>query len=209
MESGSTPPEQPEGPQAPVPGPQAPPPIPTAPPYEPIPGGPETPPSGWQQPIAAPQGWEGRPLASWGSRVGASLLDWLILFIPVALLIVLVVVVALNSTGGGIVTGILSGLMYLVAVLFYAPVLMAREGEHNGQTLGKQIVGIQVIRDSGQPVDIGFGFIREVVVKGLLFGFVGSFFFSIPTLLDYLWPLWDDQNRCLHDMVVSTHVVRV
>ena len=86
---------------------------------------------------------------------------------------------------------------------------MAREGEHNGQTLGKQIVGIRVVRDSGEQVDCRLAFIREFVVKGLLFGFVGGFFFSIPTLLDYLWPLWDDENRCLHDMVVSTHVVRV
>ena len=45
-------------------------------------------------------------------------------------------------------------------------------------------------------------------VPWLLFGFVGGFFFSIPTLVDYLWPLWDDENRCLHDMVVSTHVVK-
>jgi uncharacterized RDD family membrane protein YckC len=126
----------------------------------------------------------------------------------VTALIVLVVVVALDSTGGGIVTGILSGLLYLVALLFYAPVLMGRQGAHNGQTWGKQIVGIRVVRDSGQPVDIGFGFLREVVVKGLLFAFVGSFFFSIPTLIDYLWPLWDDQNRALHDMVVTTHVVK-
>jgi uncharacterized RDD family membrane protein YckC len=190
MESGSTPPE---GPQAP---------------YTPIPDGPETPPSGWQQPIAAPSGWEGKQLASWGSRVGATLLDWLILLIPVTLLIVLVVVVALSSDVGAIVTAILSSLLYRVAVLFYAPLLMGRQGAHNGQTWGKQIVGIRVVRDSGQPVDMGFAFLREFVVKGLLFGFVGSFFFSIPTLLDYLWPLWDDQNRCLHDMVVSTHVVR-
>jgi uncharacterized RDD family membrane protein YckC len=206
MESGSPPPEQP-GPESPQ-GPQAPAPYPPAPPYAPIPDGPETPPSGWQQPIAAPQGWEGRPLASWGSRVGATLLDWLILLIPVTLLIVLVVVIALDSTGGGIVTGILSGLAYLVALLFYAPVLMGREGEHNGQTFGKQIVGIRVVRNNGEPIDIGFGFLREFLVKGLLFGFVGSFFFSIPTILDYLWPLWDDENRCLHDMVVSTHVIR-
>jgi uncharacterized RDD family membrane protein YckC len=190
MESGSTPPE---GPQAP---------------YTPIPGGPETPPSGWQQPIAAPSGWEGKQLASWGSRAGATLLDWLILLIPVTLLIVLVVVVALSSDVGGIVTAILSSLLYLVAVLFYAPLLMGRQGARNGQTWGKQIVGIRVVRDSGQPVDIGFGFLREVVVKGLLFGFVGSFFFSIPTLIDYLWPLWEDQNRALHDMVVTTHVVK-
>jgi uncharacterized RDD family membrane protein YckC len=197
MESGSTPPE---GPQPPATGPQA--------PYTPIPDGPETPPSGWQQPIASPSGWEGRQLASWGSRVGATLLDWLILLIPVTLLIVLVVVVFLSSDVGGIVTAIISSLLYLVAVLFYAPLLMGREGAHNGQTWGKQIVGIRVVRDSGQPVDIGFGFLREFVVKGLLFGFVGSFFFSIPTLVDYLWPLWDDQNRALHDMVVTTHVVR-
>ena len=190
MESGSTPPE---GPQAP---------------YTPIPDGPETPPSGWQQPIAAPSGWEGKQLASWGSRVGAALLDWLILLIPVTALIVLVVVVALSSDVGGIVTAILSSLLYLVAVLFYAPLLMGREGAHNGQTWGKQIVGIRVVRDSAQPVDIGFAFLREFVVKGLLFGFVGSFFFSIPTLIDYLWPLWDDQNRALHDMVVKTHVVK-
>ena len=190
MESGSPPPE---GPQAP---------------YTPIPDGPETPPSGWQQPIATPSGWEGKQLASWGSRVGATLLDWLILLIPVTLLIVLVVVVALSSDVGGIVTAILSSLLYLVAVLFYAPLLMGRQGAHNGQTWGKQIVGIRVVRDSGQPVDIGFAFVREFVVKGLLFGFVGSFFFSIPTLIDYLWPLWDDQNRALHDMVVTTHVVK-
>jgi uncharacterized RDD family membrane protein YckC len=190
MESGSTPPE---GPQAP---------------YTPIPDGPETPPSGWQQPITPPSGWEGKQLASWGSRAGATLLDWLILLIPVTLLIVLIVVVFLSSDVGGIVTAIVSSLLYLVAVLFYAPLLMGREGAHNGQTWGKQIVGIRVVRDSGQPVDVGFGFLREFVVKGLLFWFVGGFFFSIPTLVDYLWPLWDDQNRALHDMVVTTHVVR-
>jgi uncharacterized RDD family membrane protein YckC len=197
MESGSTPPE---GPQAPATGPQV--------PYTPIPDGPETPPSGWQQPIAAPSGWEGKHLASWGSRVGATLLDWVILLIPVTLLIVLVVVVWLSSDVGGILTAVLSSLLYLVAVLFYAPLLMGRQGAHNGQTWGKQIVGIRVVRDFGQPVDIGFAFLREFVVKGLLFVFVGSFFLSIPTLIDYLWPLWDDQNRALHDMVVTTHVVR-
>ena len=30
----------------------------------------------------------------------------------------------------------------------------------------------------------------------------------IPWFLNYFWPLWDDQNRALHDMVVSTHVVQ-
>ena len=45
------------------------------------------------------------------------------------------------------------------------------------------------------------------MIKQLLFGFVGGFFFSIPTIVDYLWPLWDDQNRALHDMLRQDHVV--
>ena len=45
-------------------------------------------------------------------------------------------------------------------------------------------------------------------VKELLIGFVGAIAFSIPFFLDYLWPLWDDANRALHDMIVHTHVVQ-
>ena len=50
--------------------------------------------------------------------------------------------------------------------------------------------------------------LREVVIKQLLFGFVGGFFLSIPTILDYLWPLWDDENRALHDMIAASRVIR-
>jgi uncharacterized RDD family membrane protein YckC len=222
MERGSAPPDRPDperptgpgpetppGPQAPAPGPQAPPGYaPPAPDRAPSYGGP-VPPGGWQQPIARPEsGWAGRPLAGWGIRLGAWLIDWLILLVPVALLIVLVVVVALSSDVGAILTGILSTLAYVVVALFYAPVLMARGGERNGQTWGKQAVGIRVVRDNGVPIDMGFGFLREFVVKNLLFWFVGGFFAYIPTLVNYLWPLWDDQNRCLHDMIVSSHVIR-
>jgi uncharacterized RDD family membrane protein YckC len=222
MERGSAPPDRPDperptgpgpetppGPQAPAPPPQEPPGYaPPAPDRAPSYGGP-VPPGGWQQPIARPEsGWAGRPLAGWGIRLGAWLIDWLILLVPVALLIVLVVVVALSSDVGAILTGILSTLAYVVVALFYAPVLMARGGERNGQTWGKQAVGIRVVRDNGVPIDMGFGFLREFVVKNLLFWFVGGFFAYIPTLVNYLWPLWDDQNRCLHDMIVSSHVIR-
>jgi uncharacterized RDD family membrane protein YckC len=168
----------------------------------------ETPSGGWDQPIPTAQGWEGRPLASWGSRVGATLLDMLILTVPIAVVIVLIVVVAFSSDLGAIALGIFLGLAYLVAAFLYAPVLMSRSGGGNGQTWGKQIVGIRAVRDAGAPFDFGNAFLREFVIKGLLFGTVGGWFLGIPTLLDYLWPLWDDENRCLHDMVAKTHVVR-
>ena len=153
-------------------------------------------------------GWVGAPLAGWGARVGATLLDGLILVVPVIVLVVIIVGVAAGSDVGAVVVGIVGFLAYILAALFYAPVLMARGGENNGQTWGKQIVGIRVVRDSGQPFDLGAGLVREFLVKNLLFGVVGGFFLSIPTLVDWLWPLWDDQNRALHDMVVSTHVMR-
>jgi uncharacterized RDD family membrane protein YckC len=140
--------------------------------------------------------------------VGAQILDGLILTIPVIAIVVLVVIVAAGSEVGAVVTGLVASLAYFIAVLLYAPVLMKRPGAQNGQTWGKQVLGIRVVRDSGQPVEFGFAMLREVVVKYLLFSFVGGFFFSIPTIVNYLWPLWDDENRCLHDMIVSSHVVR-
>jgi uncharacterized RDD family membrane protein YckC len=214
METGSPSPDRPRGPEAPGPdprGPQAPPPAP--PPAPPAPespagyGGP-VPPGGWQQPIERPQGWARTPLAGWWSRVGATVVDALILTIPVILLVILVLAVFAGSDVAGIVVAIVAFFGYIAIALLYAPFLMKREGRHNGQTWGRQVLGIRVVRDNGQPVDFGFGLLREFVVKNLLFGVVGGFFASIPTLVDYLWPLWDDENRALHDMVVSSHVVQ-
>jgi uncharacterized RDD family membrane protein YckC len=180
------------------------PPAPESPAY----GGP-VPPGGWEQPIGqAPHVFAGAELSGWWRRVGAQILDSLILTIPVILIVVLVVVIAAGSDVGAVVTGIIGSLAYVVVAIFYAPVLMKRPGPHNGQSWGKQAVGIRVVHDTGEEVTFGYAFLREVVVKYLLFGFVGGFFFSIPTIVNYLWPLWDDQNRCLHDMIVKSHVVR-
>jgi len=191
------PPAGPQAPQAPA-GPQSPAQVP-----------PQAPPGGWEQPIPqqAP-GWHGTPLASWGTRVGATLIDWLILLVPVAILVAIVLGVAVGSDTGAIVSAIVGFVTYLVVALLYAPLLMARHGARNGQTWGKQILGIRVVRDGGQPMGFGYAALREVAVKGLALGIAGSIIPIIPYFLNYFWPLWDDENRCLHDMVVSTHVVR-
>ncbi len=96
----------------------------------------------------------------------------------------------------------------LVFLLLYAPLLMMRQGEHNGQTWGKQVLGIRVIRDNGQPFDFGSAALREIVLKTLAVGIASSIIPLIPWFLNYFWPLWDDQNRALHDMGASTHVVK-
>jgi uncharacterized RDD family membrane protein YckC len=214
----------PPGPQAPAPGPQVPPPGPQAPPPGYPPPGPEVapggyppqappgqvPPGGWEQPpAAAPEVWAGVPLASWGSRAGALLLDVLVVIgIAIVLFVPGGIALGAGADAVGIVLLVLGGIGYLVVAVMYGAYFMARPGERNGQTLGKQWVGIRVVRDNGQPYDIGSGLMREFVIKNLLFGWLGGFFLYIPTLLDYLWPLWEDQNRALHDLIASSHVVR-
>jgi uncharacterized RDD family membrane protein YckC len=239
MERGSFPPDRPDperpqgpetppgpqapppGPQAPSPGPQAPPPPPQGPPgYAPPAPGPETapgyggpvPPGGWQQPIARPEsGWAGKPLASWGSRLGAYLVDFLVVVVPVVILAVVIfggAAGADSSVWAWIGASILYALLFAAVFLLYAPLLMMREGERNGQTLGKQLVGIRVVRDSGEPFGFGWAALREVVLKQLAVGIASSIIPFIPWFLNYFWPLWDDENRALHDMGASTHVIK-
>ena len=110
---------------------------------------------------------------------------------------------------GGVVAifvGLVLGVVCVAVVSFlYAPVLMART---NGKTLGRMAVGIRVMRADGGPMTFGFAMLREVVVKALLFGILSSITAGIASLLDVLWPLWDDENRALHDFIVNTRVVK-
>ena len=187
-----------------MPGPQAPkaPPVDESPAYTPIPDGPETPPSGWQQPIATAPG-TGRPLASWGRRFAALIIDLILSSL------VFWIGFGLVLGGGAEVVGGLLLLIGLVLPFFYYPLTMMRSGENNGQTLGKQMLGIAVIRDSGDTIGFWWAVLREFLVKYVLFQVVGGFFFGIPWILDGLWPLWERENRALHDLMMSSHVVRV
>ena len=198
-----------EGTPPPAPGP--PPPAPAPPGYGPF--GAYTAPPG--PPVPAPprlRGPRGEPLfgrwecASWWSRVGAYLID------------VAIALVAPVAAGAALLAASGHGLHVAGTVLvlagpplvwgLYASLFMARPGERNGQTLGKQAVGIRVVRDSDQPVSFAYGLVRELAVREVLFAIASGIVFGIPALLDYFWPLWDESDRALHDMIVSSHVVR-
>jgi uncharacterized RDD family membrane protein YckC len=142
----------------------------------------------------------GAQLSGWWRRVGAYILD--AIFTAIVSWVGWGLILA-DSTAAGVIL-LFAGIA--VAFLYY-PLTMMREGPHNGQTWGKQVLGIRVVRDDGQTVGFGFAVLREFVVKYLLFAVVGGIAFGIPWLIDMLWPLWDSQNRALHDMIVKTHVV--
>ena len=157
-------------------------------------------------------GYGGR-LASWGSRAAAFVIDGAIVSIPAGIVVGLLVagIVASGDSEAGVIAfviGILLAVLVVgIAYLLYAPLLMMRSGERNGQTLGKQLMNIRVVRVDGKPIDFGSAALREVVMKTLAVLFASSIVPIVPFLLNYLWPLWDDENRALHDLALSTRVV--
>lgn len=229
------PPPSPGGPFAPPPGPgPAPPPagmppapappaspapagMPAPPPAAPLAYGGPVPPGGWQQPTQQYSGvLAGKALASWGARLGAYVIDTLVLLVPAAILFFALVGGAAGLSGGdedvaaGALLGALLLWFLLMAVVYalYAPLLMARQSDKNGQTWGKQLLNVRVVRSNGERMTFGVAALREVVLKFLAVGITSSIIPLIPWLLNFLWPLWDDENRALHDMVASTRVVR-
>lgn len=149
-------------------------------------------------------------LADWGPRVGASLIDGLIISAIFAVIFVplLAAFPFLSDSTGGIIGLVLAGLggifIFCVALALYAPILLVK---WDGQTVGKRAVGIRVIKADGEKLDFVEAFVREGIIKGLLVLLIAMFTFALVPLVNYLWPLWDDENRCLHDFLCNTRVV--
>ena len=203
----------PEQPPTPPPAGQQPPP----PGYQPPPPGYQPPPPGYQYPPRQPYGAASRrsqwgEYASWWSRVGAQLLDGLIatvIFIgPLIAGIVLAVKdLEYNSfteeyegtvNGSGVLIAVVAGLLYLGFDLWNRGIRVGTKG----QSLGKQIVGIRVAKDAdGQMLGAGMGFLRWLVA-------IAAGIVPFGSLLDVLWPLWDDKKQTLHDKVIGSVSLR-
>ena len=86
--------------------------------------------------------------------------------------------ISFDDDGTGVLVGLLAvalSLLTVVATLFvtallYAPLTMRRPGARNGQTWGKQLFGIRVVRMSREPSTFASAAAREVGAKLLLFG---------------------------------------
>jgi len=155
------------------------------------------------------------PLASWGARVGALLLDMLIVnLVPMGLVfagyIQLVVKVADQQDSCDAVGTVdcgpvhvppaalgmifIGGLLGLIGMLY----LTYREGS-TGQTPGKKIVGIRLLREyDGSTLGFGLAFGRRLL----------HFIDGAACYLGYLWPLWDDKNQTWTDKIVHTVVIK-
>jgi uncharacterized RDD family membrane protein YckC len=139
-----------------------------------------------------------RDLAGWWPRVGAYLLDSILLFLP--LTVIFLVLFALDPGDDSAAWSAL-GIGYFVSLAVPFAYFTVMQGGERGQTYGKRALGIRVVDDNGGSIGYGRAFGRYALM------FVFGLFF-VPILLDFLWPLWDDKNQALHDKVVSSYVVR-
>ena len=163
--------------------------------YEPAP----PPPPGAPNPAAPSE----QQLADWWTRAGAFVLDQIVV-IGIAVIAAVVAILVVGDPASDTTTEIIVYAVAIPAGFLYAPLLMMRRGERNGQTLGKQAVGIRVIRTTGEPVSFWNGFLRTAIAQQLLIAIT----FYVYAVLDYLWPLRDPQNQALHDKIARTWVIR-
>jgi uncharacterized RDD family membrane protein YckC len=132
---------------------------------------------------APPGGPGGRPdLASWGLRVGGYLIDAVILTVV-----------------GVLVTVVLGdALANLVYLALYYGVFGYLTGT-TGQTPGRKVVGITVLREQdGQHLGAGMGIVRNIC----------HILDALPLFLGFLWPLWDGKNQTFADKIVKSVVVK-
>jgi uncharacterized RDD family membrane protein YckC len=155
-------------------------------------------------------------LADPARRLGARLLDWLLL-LPVAVgLVALAVILAAPHVGpifpsvttGQITTTPTPGLIWMelaiVGAFFATGVIMicyeTIATTRYGRTLGKAWLHIRPLRTDGRCLGLGRSLGRAATYwLPWLFSWLG--------LLDPLWCLWDENRQCLHDKVVDTIVV--
>ena len=205
------------------------PPRPHSAPPVPYSGAPQYPPPGYQPaPPALSPG--GAPLAEFGDRFVARLIDVVIMGIVTFVVLIPVTVVALilffdagstqvrlnedpfaplppdEPTAIGVVLGILALIVAelvitLLITYIYDVVLMHR----SGQTVGKRIMKLRVV-----PVDPAATLTKRMADKRYLVEHVAAFFVPGLNILDGLWQVWDKPYRqCLHDKFAQTIVVKV
>lgn len=126
-------------------------------------------------------GWQGPPLAAWGTRFGGYLIDFL-------LSLAAQTVVGLVDRGVGQLVGI--------AVFLYFGYLTGT----TGQTPGRRIVGVKILREAdGQVLGAGAG-----IGRGFL-----HFLDALPLLLGFFWPLWDAKNQTFADKIIKSVAIKV
>ena len=145
-------------------------------------------------------------LADRGTRLAAKILDGLVGFVGIGILAALLIPMAISQRNGG------SGSLFLIVFVAATACLVLTVLIWNliwlhryGQTIGKRIVKVRIVRSDGERADLG----RIVGLRIILVMILGA----IP-LLGPLFSLvnvcfiFRDDRRCIHDLMADTIVVK-
>ena len=208
----------------------------TSPPPAGPPGGYAVPPGAapLQPPGYPPYGYlptapNGMPLADFGQRLLAYLLDTLVVTLVASVLtcplyvwwVVAIVSRAEASAdapgsdptdpfAGDLFTGIFLPMLGLLGGVFVAVALVTYVYQvelmfRTGQTIGKRVMKLRVM-----PLDPAETLTRGHAARRWLVQWGGGTFIPFFSYLDGLWQLWDKPYRqCLHDKVPRTVVVKI
>lgn len=168
-------------------------------------------PSSQANPYAPPQAevrdtvaHEGAQLAGRGARLGAYLLDALIggALVGAPAMIGMDFNAMVTRDYANAFSGIGLGLAGLGSVILLA--ITAYLVHKNGQTIGKKIVGIKVVRSDFSRASLGRIFWLRNVVNGIpsAIPFVGNLY----VFADHLF-IFGERRQCVHDKIADTVVI--
>lgn len=135
-----------------------------------------------------PEGMTALEIASAGQRFGAFLVDF----------VISVLVGIAGSAIGSVISGDLIAINTLVSIGYWIVVLILVATR--GQSPGKMVIGIKIVKTDGRSIGFGTTLLREII---------GKIISSIIILLGYIWILFDGQRQGWHDKIASTYVVKV
>ena len=137
------------------------------------------------------------PKAGFWMRVVATFIDAFIVFVLQFLLGTLLAVfgVVNNSGSAGDVAILIQLFGFALSFAYYVFFT-----GYCGQTPGKMVLRIKVIRCDGSPLSYGRAAFREIPAK-----FISGIIFGIG----YLMVAFDDQKQGLHDRMADTYVIKL
>lgn len=128
-------------------------------------------------------------LASISARFGAYFIDGIILGVVAVSALVLI----------GLVWGDAAEfLMQFLALVFYVGYYWYFWTRRDGQTPGKSVLGIRVVKVDGSPLSDVDAVIRAI----------GYQISSLICGIGYIWAIFDKNNQAWHDKLARTYVVR-
>lgn len=126
--------------------------------------------------------------ASLLARVAAKLIDGALFLVPAAAVVVAIRAGLLLPGSALVPLGIFGS---VVAFLAYTVITEHRPGS----TLGKRLLGIRVVRESGARISLGQSLLRQVP-------FIGQFFF-----IDALFALFTERRQRAFEMLTKTRAI--